>query len=91
LKRRGYEIFYFDEKRECDFIAKKDNEFIPIQVAYELNDLNRAREVDGVVEACKFLGVKRGLILTNEDEEELNFDEITIDVIPASKWLLTQS
>jgi hypothetical protein len=91
LKRRGYEIFYFDEKRECDFIAKKDNEFIPIQVTYELNDLNRTREVEGVVEACKFLGVKRGLILTNEDEEELKFDEIIVDVIPAYKWLLTQS
>jgi Predicted ATPase (AAA+ superfamily) len=91
LRRRGYEIFYFDEKRECDFIAKKDNEFIPIQVTYELNDLNRTREVEGVVEACKFLGVKRGLILTNEDEEELKFDEIIVDVIPAYKWLLSRS
>lgn len=56
-----------------------------------MNDLNRTRELEGVVEACKFLGVKRGLILTNEDEEVLKFDDIIVDVIPAYKWLLSRS
>jgi predicted AAA+ superfamily ATPase len=91
LKRRGYEIYYFDEKGECDFIIKKDNEFNAIQVSYELNELNREREVKGLVEACKFLGTKRGIILTYDDEEKFKFDEIDIEVTPTYKWLLNLS
>ena len=31
LRRSGYEVFYFEEKRECDFIARTgDNSLLPI-------------------------------------------------------------
>jgi predicted AAA+ superfamily ATPase len=57
LKRRGYEIFYFEDKRECDFIVKTENgELLPIQATFELNEANEEREIGGLIDACKHLG-----------------------------------
>ncbi|BAL81689.1 ATP-binding protein [Caldisericum exile] len=89
LKRRGYDLYYFDEKRECDFIAVKDKELTPIQVTYEINDTNREREIEGIVEACKFLGVKKGLIITYDEEETFEIHDIEVEIIPIYKWLIS--
>jgi len=88
LKRRGYEIFYFEEKRECDFIIKNyNNEFLPIQVSFELTEENREREMKGLIEACEKLGVNRGTIFTFDEETELNMEGIYIEIRPIWKWL----
>ncbi len=89
FKRRGCEIFYHEEKRECDFIVKTDGrEFLPVQVCYELNEKNRKRELEGLVEACQRFGIKRGMILTYDDEEDLEEKGIHIAVVPAWKWMI---
>jgi len=90
LKRRGLEIFYFEGKKECDFITKSsDNRFMAIQVSFELNDENTDREIGGLLEACKFLGLKEGFIITNDEERELNIDGINVHVIPVWKWMIS--
>jgi len=86
LKRRGYEIFYFEGKRECDFIVVKDGNFLPVQISYELNKENTEREIEGLIEACKFLNKKRGIIITYDEERSLKIEGITIDILPAWKW-----
>ncbi len=92
LRRRGYEAFYFEEKRECDFIAKiEDNRFLPIQVCSELNDNNIERETEGLVEGCKWFNTDKGIILTYDEEREINVNQINISVIPVWKWLLQDS
>ncbi|MFZ5908139.1 MAG: ATP-binding protein [Nitrospirota bacterium] len=89
LRRKGHEIFFHEEKRECDFIARlSDRGFSPVQVCYELNEKNRKREIGGMTEACRRLGLKRGLMLTYDDEEGLQADGIEITVMPVWKWLL---
>jgi hypothetical protein len=88
LKRKGYELFYFEGKGECDFIAKKEMELLPIQVSFELNSGNREREFGGLVEACKWLKLKNGLLLTLEDEGSESIDGITLEVQSVLKWLL---
>ncbi len=89
LRRRGYEVFYFEEKRECDFIAKTgDNTFQAFQVCYELSKENREREIEGLITACKWIGVKKGMLLTYDDEEDLRSKGINIKVLPVWKWAL---
>jgi len=48
LLKREYDIYFFNNKKECDFIAKKDNKTVAIQVCYELNSFNKNRELNGL-------------------------------------------
>lgn len=92
LKRRGNESFYFAGKHECDFIVKnEDNSFTPYQVCAELHEGNRQREIAGLKEACSYLAVQQGVLLTDEAEEELFVDGITIKVFPVWKWLVEKN
>jgi len=88
LRRRGYEVFYFDEKKECDFIAKNgDHKLFPIQVCLELNEENRMREIEGIVEACRWLHIKTGFILTYDEEMDITIEGVRIRILPVWKWV----
>lgn len=92
FKRRGSEVFYFSGKHECDFVVKTgDAEFIPYQVCADLHDKNREREIEGLKEACEHLGRKQGFLLTDDEEDELSMDGITISVLPVWKWILQKT
>ena len=89
LKRNGKEIYYLSEKKECDFVIRngaKINE--AIQVCYELNNKNRERELDGLLGALKKFNLKKGLILTYNQEDELNIENKKIFIKPVWKWIL---
>ena len=88
LRRRGYEIFYFEEGKECDFIASKSNKFFPFQITYELNENNTKRETEGIIEACKWFHLKNGTIITYDEEKDIRIDGININIVPAWKWLV---
>lgn len=89
LKRTGHEVFYFDEGVECDFIAKNQDGIItPLQVCLELNAQNQQRELDGLATAAKWLNLKKGQLITLDEEKELTVDGIKINVLPAWKFLL---
>lgn len=88
LKRKAGEIFYFDEEKECDFVVKEENKFSPYQVCFELTESNRDRELDGLVLCSKWLGRKEGMLLTNDQEEQIKIKGIKIRVLPVWKWLL---
>ncbi len=91
LKRRNYEIFYFDGKKECDFIAVKDKNFIPVQVTYALNESNIERETEGLIEACKAIGQNHGLIVTFDEKKSIKAGSISIDIVPAYEWLVKRN
>ncbi len=89
LRRRGGEIFYFEEKRECDFIIRNDSTSLSAyQVVWELNEKNESREISGLIEACGFLGIKKGIILSFDEEEKRKIANVEIEIIPVWKWLL---
>lgn len=89
LRRRGHEVYYFEAKRECDFVIKGEDEgLMPIQVCYELTGDNRKREIEGLVEACRWVGKNEGTLLTYDEEEEFDSDGIKIKVRPVWKWLV---
>lgn len=96
LKNRGKEIFYFSDKKECDFVivSKRKIENL-IQVTDYLNDDNRERETAGLLEAMEKYKLSSGLILTSDDEDEIKLENLsaghagkTITVKPIWKWLL---
>ena len=90
LFRKGYRIFYFKERHECDFIFSSElsPNFHAVQVCYELNEQNKEREVGGLVEAMEFFKLKEGLILTYDQEGELSVGGKKIIIMPVWKWLL---
>ncbi len=87
LKMLYEEIFYFKEKTECDFLIKDKNKIkMAVQVTYELNNENKERELNGLVEALEKFGFSKGLILTNNQEEKFIFKEKELIVKPFWKW-----
>lgn len=89
LKRKNMEIFYFQKEKECDFVIKQGNTILKaIQACYQFTKENKEREIAGVLEAMKEFKLKEGIILTYEQEEELNIDGKKIIIKPLWKWLL---
>jgi len=89
LKRRGRDIFYHKEKKECDFVIRKGLKIIEtIQVTRILDKNNEKRELEGLLEAMEKFGLKKGLIITEDQEEERKIKGKKIKIIPAWKWLL---
>lgn len=91
LKRAKKEIYYFTGKNECDFIAKKGTKITEaIQVCHSLDEKNKKREVNGLLEAMDKFKVNKGLLLTYEQEDEMRFEDKKITVMPVWKWIIGQ-
>jgi len=89
LRRRHKDIFYFQEKGECDFVVKEGTKITKaIQVCFELNEDNKKREIDGLAEALEKFRLKEGLILTYNQTDELRIGNKTVKVLPVYKWML---
>ena len=92
LRRFEREVFYFRGDRECDFLVKEKNAITQaIQVCYEINEDNKKREIDGLVEAMEKFGLPEGIILTHDQEDELEISGKTIRVFPTWRWLQSAS
>ncbi len=87
LKRRGYDVYFHRNDKECDFIIKSDNIIVQaIQVTTQMDQVEtEKREFEGLLEAMSVYGLKTGLILT-ENTEGIR-ENITI--MPIWKWLIT--
>ena len=89
LKRRGREIYFFKNKKECDFLVKEKNKIISaIQVTTHLGDENQERELDGLLGALEASRLKKGLILTINQEKTIRRNGVLIEVKPLWKWLI---
>ncbi len=89
LKRRKKEIFYFQGKNECDFVIREGIKIVEaIQVCYDFNDENKERETNGLLEALHKFKLKKGLILTYDQEDEMEIENKKIIFLPVWKWLL---
>ena len=87
LRRNRKEVFYFRNKKECDFVVKEENKITQaIQVCYDLNEDNKNREIDGLIEALETFNLSEGLILTLDQQDTLRIDGKNIKVVPAWRW-----
>lgn len=89
LKRKGMEIYYHQTNHtECDFLTKQGTKIKQvIQVCQTLEPGNQKRELAGLLDALQKFNLKEGLLLTHEQEQELNIESKTIHVRPVWKWL----
>lgn len=89
LRRRGKEIYYHGGKNECDFLVKEGRKIVEVlQVTENLNQENKEREIGGLLEAMEVHGLKTGLILTSNQEDEFIKNGKKVRVLPTWKWLL---
>ena len=70
LIKAGYETYFYNKNFECDFIAKKEDKIIAIQVCYELNEQNRKREFNGLKKLP--FEVDEKIVMTYNQSEKLN-------------------
>ena len=90
LIRKGYNVYYHNKIRECDFVIKEGLKITKaLQVCVNISDpQTRKREIDGLMDAMTTYKLQEGIIITLDQEENLKLKNKKIKVIPAWKWLL---
>jgi len=89
ILKSGRELMYFRDNQECDFIVRDKKTFSPVQVSYSIQDSDTdEREINGLLRACEYLKVKKGTIVTYEEEDSFEAGNIKIEVLPAYKYFL---
>jgi uncharacterized protein len=90
LKRKNQNIYYHKNKHECDFIIEEKQQITQaIQVTKSLeNQKTKKREIEGLIEAMETYNLKEGIILTEDEETELELNNKKIKIIPIWKWTL---
>lgn len=87
LRHKTPEIFYFKEKRECDFVVFQQGKLQgAYQVCWQLDQNNMDRELSGLVDAMNFFGLKAGSIITHDQSDSFLIDGKTIKVLPFHEW-----
>ncbi len=88
LRQHFSKLYYFNEKRECDFVVfEKEKCQYLIQVCEKLDGDNLRRETDGLREAMRFFDKKDGLVLTMNQSDELRYEEGKIEVVSAREFI----
>ncbi|MEN8227559.1 MAG: ATP-binding protein [Bacteroidota bacterium] len=90
LKRKGKEIYYHNQKKECDFVIKEKSKIVEaIQVSWSIEvESTYNRELAGLLDAVNTYGLKEGLILTESIEREFEVEGLRIRIKPVWKWML---
>ena len=84
---KGNVYYLKSQNLDVDFFIEETG--TAIQVAYSITNISDDRETKSLVEAAKTLKeAKEFVIITYEEEKELNIDGVKIQVIPVWKWLL---
>lgn len=93
LLRTGKEVYYHRNStthKECDFLVKEGLNILQvIQVTRDLgSNSTRTREIEGLVDAAKAYDLDEGLILTDDEFDSYEHDNVKIRVRPVWFWLL---
>ena len=83
------EVFYLKSSSiDIDFFVPEIQTVF--QVAYSIKNISSQREINSLVEVAKsFKEAKQFVIITFEEENSINIDNIEIKIIPIWKWLLS--
>jgi predicted AAA+ superfamily ATPase len=85
LRRDTRELCYAGARDlwECDFITPD----AAIQVCLEFTPANLERELRGLIEGTRLQGLRRTLVVTLDQADQLREDGVNIEVIPAWRWM----
>ncbi len=91
LRRWYTNICYYKTKRhnrEVDFvITTPRGDLLLFQACTDMtNEATRTREVSALYEVCLEFDLKEGTIITQDHEEEIHYQGITVQCIPFWKW-----
>lgn len=90
LKRRGMDVFYHADRKECDFVVRENMRITgAYQVTVAMDDeKTRKREVEGLLEAMNAYNLTEGYILTMEAKDEMQVESRLIHILPVWEWML---
>ncbi|UCH96040.1 MAG: ATP-binding protein [Candidatus Aminicenantes bacterium] len=86
--RREMKFFYYISAniKEVDFFIPDGQEKL-VQVCYEMkNEKTRRREITALESVMKEIGIKKSILVTLDEEEEIQINDFQIEVIPAWKY-----
>ncbi len=87
LRRQFTDIFYFSEKRECDFVVFQRGKLQGIyQVCWQLDQNNMDRELEGLIEAMNFFDVITSEMITLNQTDDFEISGKKISVVPFHEW-----
>jgi len=82
----GEEIYYYQHNIEVDFYVPSAQ--LAVQVCYSLsNNETRKREIQALVKMSSQIDVATMLIITKDEDETIKENGLSIQIIPAWKWL----
>ena len=88
IKNEDETFYFYNKEWEIDFYIPELKK--AIQVSYSVADFaTREREIRALIEFHKKYGLKEATIVTYSEEEIIVTDNLTINVVPLSKWLLS--
>jgi hypothetical protein len=88
LRRKFSGIYYFKDRKECDFVVVEGNQATEIvQACYKVDDLNFEREYTGLIQAMKFFNKKEGIIVTFNQKDRFEKEGLSVMMIPAHEYL----
>jgi predicted AAA+ superfamily ATPase len=89
LRRKYTELYYFDSKGECDFVAMKNGHVVElVQVCYELTPDNLKRELNGLTMAMRYFHLNKATLVTFSDTDVIKEADDEIEVVPAYRYLM---
>jgi predicted AAA+ superfamily ATPase len=97
LKRKvktGDSLFYYKTRsgKEIDFVIFFEGNARLFQVCWDITEKNTLeREKQAVLEAAKEFGIREGTIITGNRKDQIKEGDITISIIPAAEFLLSDS
>lgn len=84
----GKEVYFYNSRIEVDFYVP--DESLAIQVCYSIQDSEtRNREFDALLKMSKHMNVNHLMIITKDEESEIDYHNKTIRIVPVWKWLLS--
>lgn len=88
LRRKYKHIFYYKDKGECNFvIMEKSIIKEAIQVCLNVDDENFDREYNGLLGAMQYFGLKEGSIITLNQGDVFEKNDMVIKMIPVSEFM----
>lgn len=89
LRNKGRKMYYFKEKKECDFVLFNQEKCEKVlQVCHEVHLENQEREFSGVLEAMNFFNLTEGFIVTFDQKDTVIKDNKTIYLLPATEFFV---
>ena len=83
LKKAGKDVFYYKNRKECDFLYFENNTPLLVQACFDTSEKNTLnREIESLKSIMEFFNIKKGYIVTGDTENIIKNKNFEIELIP---------